>query len=337
MRKRLSILLCALFLLLTSCADSTPDPALSLAPAEENRLTVYTSHKEEVYRPIIKEFEERTGIWVEVVTGGTNELLEQLAAQQDTPRCDVMFGGGAESLLLYEDCFAPYTCTEAELLQAELRQENDLWTPFSSLPIVLIYNTRLVKAGELNGWADLLSGQWQGKIAFADPAVSGSGYTAAVTLMTALEGDPWENLDRFRAQLDGNILSDSGDVVSAVASGSYAVGITLEETALKNLAQGAGIAIVYPTEGTSCLPDGIALLQNAPHAENAKRFIEFVQSAHVQSRVVSDLSRRTVRTDVADREELPTFDDLPLLHYDIVWASEHKEELLHRLERGDDL
>lgn len=332
MKKRMLTLLCALFLLLPSCTNSVSNSEPSYAPAEESRLTVYTSHKEEVYRPLIKEFEERTGIWVEVVTGGTNELLEQLAAQRDAPECDVMFGGGAESLLLYEDCFAPYTCTDAALLQPELRQENDLWTPFSSLPIVLIYNTRLVKAEELTGWADLLSGQWQGKIALADPAVSGSGYTAAVTLMTALEGDPWENLDRLRAQLDGRLISDSGDVVTAVASGGYAVGITLEETALKHLAQGASIGIVYPKEGTSCLPDGIALLQNAPHPENAKRFIEFMQSAHAQARVVSDLSRRTVRTDVADREELPTFDDLPLLHYDIVWASEHKEELLARLE-----
>lgn len=335
MKKKIPALLCALFLLLSSCADSTSDPALSLAPAVESRLTVYTSHKEEVYRPIVKEFEERTGIWVEVVTGGTNELLEQLAAEQDSPQCDVMFGGGAESLLLYEDCFAPYTCSEAELLQPELRQEGDPWTPFSSLPIVLIYDPRLVKAEELSGWGDLLSGQWQGKIALADPAVSGSGYTAAVTLMTALGGDPWDNLDRFHVQLDGNLLSDSGDVVSAVASGSYAVGITLEETALKNLAQGANISIVYPTEGTSCLPDGIALIQNAPHTENAKAFIEFVQSAHVQARVVSDLSRRTVRTDVADREELPDFGDLPLIHYDIVWASEHKDALLARLEGRD--
>ena len=37
---------------------------------------MYTSHKQEVYAPIIKEFEERTGIWVEVVPGGTTELLE---------------------------------------------------------------------------------------------------------------------------------------------------------------------------------------------------------------------------------------------------------------------
>ena len=39
----------------------------------EKRLTVYTSHKQEVYAPIIKEFEERTGIWVEVVPGGTTD------------------------------------------------------------------------------------------------------------------------------------------------------------------------------------------------------------------------------------------------------------------------
>ena len=46
---------------------------------EENKLVVYTSHKEEVYAPIIKEFEERTGIWVELHTGGTSELLEEIA------------------------------------------------------------------------------------------------------------------------------------------------------------------------------------------------------------------------------------------------------------------
>lgn len=326
MNRRLLSLICTLGLLLTACAAEPADPALSFAPVEENRLTVYTSHKEEVYRPIIKEFEERTGIWVEIVTGGTNELLEQIAAERESPHCDIMFGGGAESLRLYEDCFAPYTCADAELLKSELRQEGDIWTPFSSLPIVLIYNTRLVAPEELTGWEDLLSGQWRGKIAFADPAVSGSGYTAAITLMTALGGDFQNTLRRFLTELDGNILTDSGDVVAAVDEGTCSVGITLEETALKNLARGADIGIVYPVEGTSCLPDGIALIQNAPHSENAGLFLEFVQSAHVQTRVVSDLYRRTVRTDVADRN----LEAFSVLNYDIEWASQNKEDFLAR-------
>ena len=75
------------------------------------RLTVYTSHKEEVYQPIIEEFERRTGVWVRVVSGGTTELLERIAAESDAPAADVMFGGGVESLWAYEayfaDCAAP--------------------------------------------------------------------------------------------------------------------------------------------------------------------------------------------------------------------------------------
>ena len=295
MRRSLPALLCALVLLLSGCETGSPPAADGFAPSPEERLVVYTSHKEEVYGPIVKEFEERTGIWVEVVTGGTNELLEQIRGEQGSPRCDVMFGGGAESLRLFEEYFAPYSCAEADLLKPGLRREGDPWTPFSSLPVVLIYNTRLVSPGELTGWEDLLSPRWKGRIAFADPAVSGSSYTAAVTLMSCLPGDPWEVLARFEDSLDGKILSDSGDVVTAVDSGRCPVGVTLEETALKNLAQGANIAIVYPVEGTSNLPDGTALVQNAPHPDNAKAFLEFVQSADVPSWVVSDVARRCPR------------------------------------------
>ena len=66
---------------------------LSLAPPEDERLVVYTSHKQELWWPIVREFEERTGIWVDVVTGGSNELLERISEEAESPRADVMFGG----------------------------------------------------------------------------------------------------------------------------------------------------------------------------------------------------------------------------------------------------
>lgn len=331
MRRVALCLLSTLILLLSGCVPQEETPSLDgFAPTFEDRLTIYTPHKEEVYGPIVKEFEERTGIWVEVITAGSNELLEQIRSEADDPQCDVMFGGGAESLQLFEDCFEPYACSEADLLGPGLRREGDPWTPFSALPVVLIYNTRLVSPGELTGWEDLLSPQWKGRIAFADPAVSGSSYTAAITLMFALPGDPWDNLERLEAALAGNILSDSGDVVAAVESGRCPVGVTLEETALKNLARGANIAIVYPVEGTSNLPDGTALIKGAPHPDNAKLFLEFAQSADVQALVVSDFARRSVRTDVADREDLPDTEDFSIIDYDITWAAEHKEDFLAR-------
>ena len=70
--KRLLCLALMALLLLSGCAQGTDVSAF--APGEEERLVIYTSHKEEVYGPIIKEFQQRTGIWVEVVTGGSGEL-----------------------------------------------------------------------------------------------------------------------------------------------------------------------------------------------------------------------------------------------------------------------
>lgn len=322
--------LCALLFLLSACGGQPDEQTAAYAPEEADRLTVYTSHKEEVYGPIVKEFEERTGIWVQVVTGGTNELLERIAAEAEAPVCDVMFGGGVESLLSYAGCLEPYTCSSASSLKQGLRPENDAWTPFSSLPVVLIYNTKLVSPGEVTGWADLLDPVWRGKIAFADPTVSGSGYTAAITMLSCLPGDNWDLTSRFVENLNGNALRDSGDVVSMVAVGSRCIGVTLEETALKRQAQGADIAIVYPKEGTSNLPDGAALIDGAPHRENAQAFLEFTQSEDVQSLVVNDFARRSVRADVADRDTLPPESELHIIDYDVAWASEFKEEFLRR-------
>ena len=50
--KRLLCLALMVLLLLSGCAQGTDVSAF--APGEEERLVIYTSHKEEVYGPIIK-------------------------------------------------------------------------------------------------------------------------------------------------------------------------------------------------------------------------------------------------------------------------------------------
>ena len=60
--KRILILL-ILLALLTGCAPAAQDGA-AYAPDESERLVLYTSHKKEVWWPIVKEFESRIGIWV---------------------------------------------------------------------------------------------------------------------------------------------------------------------------------------------------------------------------------------------------------------------------------
>ena len=316
-------LLAALFLSACQKTERTTE----YTPDESMRLTIYTSHKEEVYMPIVREFEERTGIWVDVITGGTNELLERIESQQDNVEADVMFGGGVESLKAYEHCFSPYVVGSSGSIREPHQAEDAVWTPFSALPVVLIYNTKLVSPDKITGWSSLSDPIFRGRIAFADPAISGSSFTALATQILAGKSMD-KTLATLAENLQGKTLSGSGDVLNAVADGSYLVGITLEETALKYIAAGADLAMVYPEEGTSCVPDASAIVKGAPHSENAKRFLDFTVSYEVQQMLSESSYRRPVWSDIPAGDSLLPLQDIVLVDYDIDWACKNRDVIL---------
>lgn len=323
--KRKLILLMVVFLMLSACAAAST--TTQYIPDESLRLTVYTSHKEEVYMPIIREFEERTGIWVEVITGGTNELLKRIESQQDRSVADVMFGGSVENLEAYGHCFESYTAIDSDSVEETFLSDDSLWTPFSALPVVLIYNTKLVAPEQLTGWNCLEDPIFRGQIAFSDPAVSGSSFTALITRIFTGQGQTADLLP-LAENLEGHMLNSSGDVLTAVADGTYLVGITLEETAMKHLASGEDLAIVYPEEGTSCVPDATALVKGAPHKDNAQRFLDFTVSYEVQHMLSESSYRRSVRKDVSAGKSLLPLDRISLVEYDVEWACRNRDVIL---------
>ena len=184
---------------LCACGDSYEKRAATeIARAynvpEEKQLIVYSSHKEEVYLPIIMEFEDRTGIWVEIHEGGTTEILEKVREASKAGACDIMMGGGVESYEAAKDLFVPYEPSDKNTLDEEYLSKSDLWTPFTELPLVFIYNNKLVSEKEApTHWRDLLNPKWRGKIAFADLNSSGTSYTI-LSALSQLSSDLSEDL-----------------------------------------------------------------------------------------------------------------------------------------------
>ena len=313
-------------LCLSGCIRTEQPDYSDLAPAEENRLVIYTSHQEEIYTPIIREFEKRTGIWVQVETGGSIELLERIASESEKPRCDLIFGGGVESLDSFSNRFSPYKSPEAENLPSKYIQKDGLWTPFSVLPVVLVYNPKVVRTNPPTGWDSLLDPAWKGKIAFADPETSGSSYTALSTMVQILPGRDEDLIRRFYENLEGRTIDRAGQVVGEVANGSCYIGVTLEENALRSIKKGYDIAMVYPKEGTSAIPDGLAVIAGCPHEENARLFVDFALSRDVQTYLSRSSNLRAVRSDVPQPEgvtgELLTFP------YDVGLAGSRQEDYL---------
>ncbi len=317
---------------LSGCGGPAASSAEEYEIGEDQKLVLYTSHQEEVYGPIVKEFEERTGIWVDVRAGGTTEMLEAVKAEAGLSTCDVMFGGGVESYEAYREYFEPYACSQSSLLDSKYRSPENMWTIFTELPIVFIYNSKLVSEEEAPvSWEEFLKERWTGQIAFADPRKSGTSYTALATMAQILRLDETEMMDQFVAVLDGKLSAGSGEVVREVSAGVRLVGITLEEAAKKEIAAGADIGMVYPVEGTSAVPDGCALVKGAPHEENAKLFIDFTVSDDVQDLAVDQFCRRSVRIDMQrEQEDIEALGTLKIIDFDLKQAGERQEEVLKR-------
>lgn len=318
------LLWCAL---LAGCGSNEEAGQSELLPVvkEEDRLVLYTSHKPEVYQPIVEEFENQTGIYVEVRDGGTTELMEDIRNfGQGT--VDVMFGGGAESYNAYQDCFDRYESSASASLNLTKADEDRVWTPFSELPLVFIYNTRLVEEDAApKSWKELLGDEkWKGQLAFADPGTSGTSVTILAAIPQILGEDPERCIPALASQLDGKLCGGSADVVDSVENGTLRVGITLEETAKKRIAQGAALAVIYPEEGTCVVPDAAAMVKRAPHASNAGTFIDFTVSVPVQRLLQDQMYRRSVRRDL----DAASPAEMKIVPFDYDWTAQHQDELM---------
>lgn len=317
-------------------SGTTTDTEKKSETKASTKVTVYSPHQAEIINPIVKEFQDRTKIEVELVTGGTGELLNRMKAESGNPLGDVFWGGGAESLAAFTENFEPYKVANDSEIDAIYKSEDGSWTGFSALPMVIMYNKDMVSEEEVpKSWNDLLDAKWKGKIAFADPAKSGSSYTQLVTMLTANKDDGqegWDFVKKFVANLDGKVLGGSSMVFKGVADGEFPIGITLEEAAYRYISGGASVDVIYPSEGTSAVPDGMAIIKGAKNEENAKKFLDFLASKDVQEIIVKEFNRRSILDGIAAPEGLIPSKDIPLVDYDFKWASDNQSDVMKKFQ-----
>jgi len=338
MKKKLTVILAVTMVIVMSLTGCTQGNQSAESGSKKKRqLVVYSPNNPEINNPIIKEFQDRTGIEVQLITAGTGELMKRVEAEAANPMGDVFFGGGQESHDAISKYFFPYVTEEVEHLNEKYLDPNEIWTPQSILPMVIMYNKDLVKPGEEpQGWEDLLDSKWKGKIAYSDPARSASSYTQLVTILSVFGRDDehgWNFVKQLLENMEYKILSGSAMVYQGVADKEFQVGITLEEAALRYIENGANVGIIYPKEGTSARSDGNSIIKGAKNLEQAKLFIDFISGKDVHDLMQKEFLRRSVRTDAAKIEGVVETKDLKVISYDTNWASENKDEVLIRFNK----
>lgn len=301
----------------------------------DEALVVYCPHPLDFINPIVSEFQERTGIRVEVQTGGTGELLEMVGEKRE-PRCDIFWGGSLSTTTPRRELFEPYISKNEDMVRQEFKNTEGNMTRFTDVPSVLMVNTNLIGDIPIEGYEDLLRPELKGRIALADPSVSSSSFEHLINMLYAMgDGEPekgWDYVTRFCENLDGTLLESSSSVYRGVAEGRFAVGLTFEEGAAHYMADQGPVKLVYMKEGVISKPDVVCIAVGAGHPKEAEEFVDFVTGRDAQTVIAASLDRRSVRVDVEEPAFLPDKDGIPVIYDDLAAVNENKQQWLSRFD-----
>ena len=318
MKKLLFFLSCGwIFLTLSGCS-STTEAETSSEKGSDNTLVIYSPNPEDLIEETIPAFEEKYGIKVDLVQASTGELFKKAEAEKESPVADVIFGGSYALFSSNEKLFEPYISQENDQIIPEYQNKTGFYTPYTLDVSVIIANSALTKDIKIEGYNDLLNPKLKGKIATADPSNASSAFAQLTNMLVDQGGyeneQAWTYVKNLFTLVDGKIASSSSNVYKAVADGEMAVGLTYEDPALKLLNDGVDVKVIYPKEGTVFLPGNAAIVKNAKHMENAKKFIDFILSQEIQDKLGTETTIRPIRKNAKTNKNMKAMTEIKIVH-----------------------
>src|SRR6266699_2110208 len=294
------------------------------------KVIVYTSNDSNLNRFVFEAFTRETGIEVEPVEAGSGVVFRRVTSEKERPLGDIVWGVSRTLLRSNKALLAPYASKNRDAVPAMFRDTDDLWLGTNVHLLVILQNTKLIPADAgPKSWEDLLDPKLKGKIAFTDPANSGSAYSN-LTMLAQLWGNndtAWEKVAKLLANT--KVLNRSSLVFQGVGSGEFALGISLEYAGHQWSSNGAPVKVIYPADGTVAQMEGVAIVKGGPNAEGAKQFVDYVTRKDVREAILRFAFRRPARGDL-DLSKLPgampQLSGLKLVDYDEdAWVTKRVE------------
>jgi iron(III) transport system substrate-binding protein len=332
--KNINVWLIALWGIFVLAAPvGSQDAALVQAARKEAKVVWYTSLAIPSSTAISHYFQNKfKGIEVEVHRTGSQRVLQR-AMQEATAgikNVDIIHTSDAGHFELLKDkgMLLKFTPQAVSAFPDGFKDKDGFYYGMRATLSVIAFNPKIVAEKDApKTWKDLLDNKWSGKEVTAHPGYSGIIMTHVLALVNAYGWDYFRDLAKNKL----HIVQSANDPAGVVASGERPVGVNgAEYFYYKTLKQGNPIKIVYPKEGVPLVVSPVAIAKDAPHANAAKLFTEFIFSKESQQLLADKEGLYTGHPEVTYPTDKPKLKDLKLLNADADELEKRNAEIKKR-------
>jgi iron(III) transport system substrate-binding protein len=260
-------------------------------------VNVYSSRKEALIKPLLDQFTEQTGIKVNLVTGGDDELISRLQLEGDKSPADLLVTADAGRLHRAKeaDLFAPLQSAAVnELVPSNLRDVDDMWVGLTQRARPIFYAKGRVNPEDIETYNDLTSQKWAGRICIR----SSSNIYNQSLIASMIETEGEESALAFAQGLVANLARPPAggdtDQLKAAAAGvcdiavanTYYFGRLMISGKASDQAVTETLGVIWPNQqgrGTHVNISGIGLTKASKNSEQAVQLIEFMLTPEAQT------------------------------------------------------
>jgi iron(III) transport system substrate-binding protein len=264
-----------------------------------NEVVVYVAVDRRHAEPILKQFEEESGVRVRAVydaeAAKTTGLVNRLLAESGRPQCDVFWNNEIVQTLQLADrgLLAAYESPAAKDIPQQFKDPQHRWTAIATRARVIVYNTHHVPSEEVpQSIFELTEPRWKGKVAIANPQF-GTTRTHVAALYAVLGRQRAEQYLRDLLANDVRIVDGNAMVKNLVAhadlrAAPILVGLTDADDVLAGQSEGEPVAMIWPDQqgiGTLHTPTTVCLLEGGPHPAAARQLVDFLCGPGIEKRL----------------------------------------------------
>ena len=264
---------------------------LATAVQAADEVVVYSARIDELIKPVFDAYTEKTGVKVKFITDKEAPLIARLKAEGANTPADLLITVDAGNLWQAEQA-GVLQPTESEVIDANIpaqyRSSTDSWTGLSLRARTIFYSTERVKPEELSTYEALADKTWEGRLCLrTSKKVYNQSLTA--TLIEAHGAEKTEEIIKgWVNNLATDVFADDTALLQAIDAGQCDVGITNTYYYGRLHKQNPDLKVkpFWPNQdgrGVHVNLAGAGVTKHAPHAEQAKKLLEWMTTPEAQS------------------------------------------------------